>query len=369
MRTFPNSRKNSFPVTTFVAPGDEVVWSNSQGAEEDAALTKAGKHVEREYFKGVVVEAHADHAIVAYRAKPNRSPPVKYIKRPVGDKIEWEYRDEEWVDPIPDGELVRVDDPRRAYWFAESPSKILARMGMPEINAGKLRDLVDFADIDIGLYDYISSIVGQSPELFDDAVNFILGPLAATLKAKSSDPAKGGTIYGFRDREDVVPLYAVQVMFEAIALGLVPKSVRKELDAFMVGELPAALAAITIDEIDAEAAETIRETHDEILAETDAARKRTKMAYMIFLMQVTIDWRTKELFYSRLTELLEVVLAAADVDIGSMVDRVLADNPAQAAKAKEDPKLIGWVMGQVMKASPTKLDPNEVRAVIVTKLA
>lgn len=368
MRTFPHSRKNMFPVTTFVAPGDEVVWSNSLGADEDAALTKAGQHVEREYYKGVVVEVYADHAIVAYQAKPDRPPPVKYIKKPVGDKIEWEYRDEVWVDPIPDGELVRVDDPRKTYWFTESPARILARMGMPEINAGKLRDLVDFADLDIGLYDYIGALTGGHPEVFDDAVNFILGPLAAALKAKSSDPTKGGTIYGFRDREEVVSRYALEVMFGAVALGLVPKSVRKELDAYMVAGLGEDVAKVSIDTVEGEIGETIRALHDEMLAEPDADRKRMLCANMLFHMQIAIDWLTKELFYAKLAELLETVLAAAGVDIGAMVDKVLAENPAQAEKAKADPKLIGWVMGQVMKASPTKLDPNEVRAIIVEKL-
>lgn len=330
MRHFPYPMDNRFPVTTFIAPGDEVVWSNARPPAEEKAMKEAGTYEPRENFKGVAVEVHEDHAIVDMQ-----------------------------------GETVRVDDPRKDYWFTRTPTSIFYDvLGMPEINAGKLRDLLDFGDSDIELWNYLADLTRGHRHLADEVVNFILGPLAATLKAKSSDPTKGGRILGFRDREEVVSQEALEIMFEAVALGLVPKSVRKELDAFMVGELGERVAAISFETIDPDLQPAVMDAY--------RAHEGDKERYAPLLMGVmgmAVTRFTRVVFYDKLTELLEVVLAAAGVDIGAMVDKVFSDNPAQAEKAKSDPKLIGWAMGQVMKASPTKLDPNEVRAVIVEKLA
>lgn len=365
MRDFPYPMDNRFPVSTLVAPGDAVVWSNALPPEVEKAMKEAGTYQARERFEGVAVEVYEDHAIVAYKAKPDR--PIRKatkLETAVMDWVKFEYEQVGvWTDPIPDGELMRVGNPAKVYWFTRTPDAIFCKvLGLPTINAGKLSDLMDFADDDIHLWSYLADLTRGRKHLTDEVVNFILGPLAAALKAKSSDPTKGGTIYGFRDREDVVPKFAVVVMFEAIALGLVPKSVRKELDAFMVGELSEIVGAISIDNVDADSRPALLDSFPMI-------EKDPRYALLHLLqMQVALDRFIRLTFYDKLTELLEGVLAAADIDIGAMVDKVFADNPAQAEKAKSDPKLIGWAMGQVMKASPTKLDPNEVRAVIVEKL-
>lgn len=363
MRDFPYPMDNRFPVSTFVSVGDDVVWSNALPPEVEKAMKEAGTYIPRENFKGVAVEVHEDHAIVAYRAKPDRKGLIKRVKKPVSNPVEFEYEEYRIPDPIPDGELMRVGDPRKDYWFTRTPTSIFYDvLGMPEINAGKLRDLLDFGDSDIELWNYLADLTRGHRHLADEVVNFILGPLAAALKVKSSDPTKGGTIYGFRDREKIVPQYAVEVMFEAVALGLVPKSIRKELDAFMVGEFGEILLGISIDNVDADSRAALLDTFPLIATDDRYAILYEKQ------MDIAFDRFVRVVFYEKLSELLEVVLAAADVDIGAMVDKVFADNPAQAEKAKSDPKLIGWAMGQVMKASPTKLDPNEVRAVIVEKL-
>jgi Asp-tRNA(Asn)/Glu-tRNA(Gln) amidotransferase B subunit len=51
-----------------------------------------------------------------------------------------------------------------------------------------------------------------------------------------------------------------------------------------------------------------------------------------------------------------------------MIATVLEANPKQAAEAKNDPKIVGWLMGQILRLSPTKLDPNTVRAAILEQL-
>lgn len=55
--------------------------------------------------------------------------------------------------------------------------------------------------------------------------------------------------------------------------------------------------------------------------------------------------------------------------IEAAVVQIIADNPAQIAKAKENPKLAGWFVGQVMKAMGGKANPKAVNEIIAAKLA
>ena len=54
--------------------------------------------------------------------------------------------------------------------------------------------------------------------------------------------------------------------------------------------------------------------------------------------------------------------------IEAAVDKVIADNPAQVEKAKENPKLAGWFVGQVMKATGGKANPKAVNELVSQKL-
>ncbi len=54
--------------------------------------------------------------------------------------------------------------------------------------------------------------------------------------------------------------------------------------------------------------------------------------------------------------------------IEAAVDQVIADNPAQVEKARENPKLAGWFVGQVMKATGGKANPKAVNQIIAQKL-
>ena len=55
--------------------------------------------------------------------------------------------------------------------------------------------------------------------------------------------------------------------------------------------------------------------------------------------------------------------------IETEVDRIIAENPAQVEKAKVNPKLIGWFVGQVMKATGGKANPKAVNELVSAKLA
>ncbi|MEL6317857.1 MAG: Asp-tRNA(Asn)/Glu-tRNA(Gln) amidotransferase GatCAB subunit B, partial [Pseudomonadota bacterium] len=54
--------------------------------------------------------------------------------------------------------------------------------------------------------------------------------------------------------------------------------------------------------------------------------------------------------------------------IEAAVDQVIAENPAQVEKAKAKPNLAGWFVGQVMKATGGKANPQTVQALVRSKL-
>ncbi|MDQ2091546.1 Asp-tRNA(Asn)/Glu-tRNA(Gln) amidotransferase subunit GatB [Marimonas arenosa] len=54
--------------------------------------------------------------------------------------------------------------------------------------------------------------------------------------------------------------------------------------------------------------------------------------------------------------------------IEAALDQIIADNPAQVEKAKVNPKLAGWFVGQVMKATGGKANPKAVNQLVQQKL-
>ena len=54
--------------------------------------------------------------------------------------------------------------------------------------------------------------------------------------------------------------------------------------------------------------------------------------------------------------------------IEALVDKVIADNPDKAEQAKAKPAMLGWFVGQVMKASQGKANPQAVNALLKAKL-
>jgi aspartyl-tRNA(Asn)/glutamyl-tRNA(Gln) amidotransferase subunit B len=54
--------------------------------------------------------------------------------------------------------------------------------------------------------------------------------------------------------------------------------------------------------------------------------------------------------------------------IEAAVDSVIADNPSQVEKARQNPKLAGWFVGQVMKTTGGKANPAAVDALVKAKL-
>ncbi len=54
--------------------------------------------------------------------------------------------------------------------------------------------------------------------------------------------------------------------------------------------------------------------------------------------------------------------------IEAIVDQIIANNPDQVAGVKEKPQLIGWFVGQVMKESKGKANPQAVNEILKEKL-
>jgi aspartyl-tRNA(Asn)/glutamyl-tRNA(Gln) amidotransferase subunit B len=54
--------------------------------------------------------------------------------------------------------------------------------------------------------------------------------------------------------------------------------------------------------------------------------------------------------------------------IETLVDDVIAKNPDKVAQAKQNPKLIGWFVGQIMKSSGGKASPQAVNDLLKSKL-
>ena len=54
--------------------------------------------------------------------------------------------------------------------------------------------------------------------------------------------------------------------------------------------------------------------------------------------------------------------------IETALDDIIAANPAQVEKAKENPKLAGWFVGQVMKATGGKANPKVVNQLVAARL-
>ena len=54
--------------------------------------------------------------------------------------------------------------------------------------------------------------------------------------------------------------------------------------------------------------------------------------------------------------------------IESIIDDIVAENPDKVAQAKEKPQLVGWFVGQAMKASGGKANPQTVNEMLKSKL-
>jgi aspartyl-tRNA(Asn)/glutamyl-tRNA(Gln) amidotransferase subunit B len=88
-----------------------------------------------------------------------------------------------------------------------------------------------------------------------------------------------------------------------------------------------------------------------------------KMAKDVFEIAYTSDRDPYEIVE---TEGMKQVTDTGAIE--AAVDEIIAANPAQVEKAKQNPKLAGWFVGQVMKATGGQANPAVVNQIIAAKL-
>ena len=63
------------------------------------------------------------------------------------------------------------------------------------------------------------------------------------------------------------------------------------------------------------------------------------------------------------------MLQVSDISsIKEVVENVIRENPEQVLKLEENPKLVGWFVGQVMKATDGKANPKSVNKLLKERL-
>jgi aspartyl-tRNA(Asn)/glutamyl-tRNA(Gln) amidotransferase subunit B len=88
-----------------------------------------------------------------------------------------------------------------------------------------------------------------------------------------------------------------------------------------------------------------------------------KIAKDVFEIAYTSDRDPEEIVA---TEGMEQVTDTSAIE--AAVDEIIAANPEQVEKAKANPKLAGWFVGQVMKATGGKANPAAVNKLVSAKL-
>ena len=99
---------------------------------------------------------------------------------------------------------------------------------------------------------------------------------------------------------------------------------------------------------------------EEMLGFTEEAFKKNKSSSLDMAAELGKEIHAKE---DALTEAL-AKMASADSEA-----RAILSVPAQVEKAKANPKLAGWFVGQVMKATGGKANPKAVNQLISKKLS
>lgn len=144
--------------------------------------------------------------------------------------------------------------------------------------------------------------------------------------------------------------------FEALARGRDAKQAAN----WVINELFGALARRGLD---IEACPLPPEALGEILDLIAEGKISGKIAKEVFQEAFETGARPRQIVEAKGLE--QVTDAAA---IEPIVDRLLADNPAQVANVQKNPKVLGWFVGQVMKATGGRANPELVNTLLRKKL-
>ena len=140
--------------------------------------------------------------------------------------------------------------------------------------------------------------------------------------------------------------------FEAVADGTDPKIAAN----WVMGEL---FAALNKADTDIEAAPVPPEKLRELISLIVDGTISGRIAKDVF----EIMFETGE-SASRIVEDRGLRQVSDTGELEAIVDAIIAENPQQAAEIKEKPKALGWFVGQVMKASQGKANPQAVNDIL-----
>jgi hypothetical protein len=245
----------------------------------------------------------------------------------------------------------------KKLWFAASPSEIMADLGF-STEKKKLANILDLAEGWIELWYYLALMPrDMRAEFGEEWVNIILGPVAATLKVRGLD---------FGARFMVIDASGLIMLFEAMRLGMIPPGMRKPLYEALIARYNTEFFALIQT---SEWKDTYRLPPKWTHYAGSLMFNQPNMYERLIEPTITSEQAARIIFYGILTDVLAPIWdEASGGELDAMIDTVLIANPKQAGEAKTDPKVVGWIMGQVMRASPTKLDPNTVRAALLERL-
>lgn len=233
------------------------------------------------------------------------------------DRFEHGHR-ETRVDALSGWTVVPRSDYARAhgpFWFQKTPVRIMAEdMGF-ETTMARANEFEAASGNDPALWQYLAiasrdDAFGGTPT--DEPLKWIMSSLAAEVKALG---------VRFTDIPRILPAHYLSWFAYAISAGVIDRTFAK----------PILTELLALDH---------RPTHDPAArAEFDALVAKPEFK----------------------------ALGASDLE--TIVDGIIAANPDQFAKAKENPKLVQWFVGQAMKATGGKASATGVIDVVNRRIA
>lgn len=209
----------------------------------------------------------------------------------------------------PWGAFVPFMKAAQTPWFLGSAHDILTKIGISTTarRATEFSQLFDGLD---GFYYVAMATPGTGPDRSDIALKWILGYISETFRTR-----------GFS--------------FEYLSLRLPADALRTFLDALESGRCERKFSKEILDAIlDAPS--------------TDPTRSGADLVAAILARPAYVALR--------------------DTDVYVLVDQVVAANPDQVERAKANPKILQWLVGQVLKASGGKAAPGVIMVALRTAL-
>lgn len=268
------------------------------------------------------------------------------------------------------------------HWSAMTPDRILAAIGV-DVEPRRAREFCDLIDGDASGFDYLGAAAVDGNG--DEILKWAMGGLAAALNERG---------LAFAQVSQVLPADYLAAFVSALVKGEFEKSFAKDVFAALMaaprfqavfgtewvtenpdicgGRATFRGSRMEIATFSARIADGA--TLLDILQETgylpDINMAIEAEAYLVARDEMGW-WRTERI--DGHTAVCRIAsdprFKAADTsEIDALLDEVIAANPDNAAKVKDQPKLVQWFVGQTMKAVKTKGLPPMPPPVVLEKL-